>query len=111
MLPPQAPLAIYRGDSSAWLIRLWADEGRTEAFDLTGAVVAAQIRPDYDARRAVPLAVEVVLPNEVTLRLDAAASARTPPGRWDLRLTWPDGRVVTAVAGPVTVTPDVTRDD
>lgn len=105
----EVPLFVYRGDSAAWLFRLWADDERSIAYDLTGAQVAAQIRRAPDDRTAVDLLCEVELPNLVTVRLSAAASSRTPTGRWDMQATWTDGRVGTLIKGPVTVTPDVTR--
>ena len=109
--PPDVPLYIYRGDSRSWRFVLWADPGRTEPFDLAGLHVAAQIRRDYDALTAVDLTVNVELPNVVIVHLSAERSARTPTGRWDMQLTYPDGRVTTAVRGRVAVTPDVTRDE
>ena len=109
--PPEAPLYIYRGDSRSWRFVLWADPGRTEPFDLAGLYVAAQIRRDPDALTAVDLTVNVDLPNVVIVHLSAEKSARCPTGRWDMQLTYPDGRVTTAVRGRVAVTPDVTRDE
>ena len=109
--PPEAPLYIYRGDSRSWRFVLWADPGRTEPFDLAGLYVAAQIRRDPDALTAVDLTVNVDLPNVVIVHLSAERSARCPTGRWDMQLTYPDGRVTTAVRGRVAVTPDVTRDE
>ena len=109
--PPEAPLYVYRGDSRTWRFRLWADPGRTEPFDLAGLYVAAQIRRDPDALTAVDLTVNVDLPNVVIVHLSAERAARCPTGRWDMQLTYPDGRVTTAVRGRVAVTPDVTRDE
>ena len=105
----EVPLFVYRGDSAAWRLVLWADPDRTVPYDLAGLHPAAQIRRDPDAITAVELRVEVELPNVIMLHLAAQASAGCPPGRWDLELTWPDGRVLTVARGPVTVTPDVTR--
>lgn len=110
-LAGEVPLFVYRGDSRSWRFALWADDERTEPYDLAGTVAAAQIRRDPDDHREpVRLEVEIELPNIITCHLSAASSARTPTGRWDVRLTWPDGRVLTPIKGPVTVTPDVTRD-
>lgn len=110
-LAGEVPLFVYRGDTHAWRFVLWADDERSTPWDLTGGTVAAQIRATPDDRRAVELACVVDLPNIVAVTLTAAAAARTPPGRWDMQVTWPDGRVATVVKGPVTVTPDVTRYD
>lgn len=106
----EVPLFIYRGDSAAWKFRLWADDGRTEAYDLTGATVTAQIREAYHSARYVVLLCDVELPNLVTARLGPADSARTTSGRWDMRAVWTDGRVTTLIRGPVNVEKDVTRD-
>jgi hypothetical protein len=110
-LAGEVPLFIYRGDTKAWRFRLWADEDRTEPYDLAQVDVSAQIRRTPDDRRRVDLACSVELPNIIVAYLSAEASATCPTGRWDCQLTWPDGRVLTAIKGPVTVTPDVTRHD
>ena len=106
----EVPLHIYRGDSWTRRFTFWADADRTEPYDLDGVEVAAQVRRHPDHRAAVSMEVVVTLPNVVQVHLRAAASARTPSGRWDLQLTYPDGGwVSTVIAGPVVVTPDVTR--
>ena len=109
-MPADVPLQVYRGDSHAWRFRVWTDESHSVAFDLTEASVAAQIRRGPDVPFAVDLACEVEPPNVVTVRLDAAASQRTPIGVWDMQASWSDGRVVTLAAGKVDTTADVTRD-
>lgn len=109
----EIPLRIYRGDFWArWLV-LWADADRTEPVDLDGIEVAAQIRRTPDDRRAVDLMCVTELPNRIHISLTPEQSAVTPTGRWDLQLTYPSagGWVTTVAAGPVTVTPDVTRPD
>jgi hypothetical protein len=109
-LEGEHPLFIYRGDTKAWRWRLWADDQRTVPYDLSGVTgVAAQIRRSPDDLRKTDLACEVELPNVIVMHLHAQASASCPSGRWDLQLTWPDGRVLTAIKGPVYVEPDVTR--
>ena len=108
-LAGEAPLFVYRGDSRSWQFALWADDERTEPYDLTGVAAAAQIRRDPDHRDPVQLEVEIELPNIIRAHLSAASSARTPTGRWDLQLTWAYGRVLTPIKGPVTVEADVTR--
>jgi hypothetical protein len=111
-LPPEVPLWVYRGDTRAWRLRLWADKDRTEPFDLAGVLdVTAQVRRDPDRAAATELRCDVTLPNVVTLHLSAAASAVCPSGRWDMQARWPDGRVATLARGPIHVEPDVTRHD
>jgi hypothetical protein len=105
----EAPLHVYRGDTCDWQFWLWLDDDRAEPADLDGATVRAQVRRDPDHRDAVDLAVAVGLPNLVMLHLSAEASVRCPSGRWDLELRWADGQVATVLAGPVTVSADVTR--
>lgn len=109
----EQPLFIYRGDSRSWAFALWADDDRTEPYDLTGVSARAQIRRDPADPGAAPvdLLVEIELPNVIRVHLTAAASARTASGRWDCPLTWPDGRVLTPLKGPVTVEANVTRYD
>ena len=51
----------------------------------------------------------VTLPNLIDVELPAASwDGVTNPSRWDLQLTYSDGRVYTMLAGPVTVQDDVT---
>jgi len=51
----------------------------------------------------------ITLPNIINIFLAAADSHKLPAkGVWDLQLTFLDGEVQTPIAGPVTVTPDVT---
>ena len=38
-------LALYRGDTARYQFVLWADSARTVEVDLTGVVVAAEVRP------------------------------------------------------------------
>jgi hypothetical protein len=102
-------LAIYRGDSAAWQVQLWQDSAMTQPVDLTGVIVAAQIRATPDSETAISLTTVVTLPNTIGLSLSAADSANVLAGVWDLELTYPNGTVTTVLAGPVVVTPDVTR--
>ena len=37
-------MELYRGDSYDWSFRLWTDDEKTQAADLTGAIARAQIR-------------------------------------------------------------------
>jgi hypothetical protein len=104
------PLYLYRGDDLIPVsFVLWQDTARTEPVDLTGAAVAAQIRANPDAPVAVDLTCTVALPNVIHVSLSGALSATAPPGSWDLQVSYPSGQVTTVVAGPVFVTPDITR--
>lgn len=105
--PASLPLRLYRGDTYSWQVRLWADAAHSQPLDLTGALAAAQL--EGAGGNVIVLDCAVTLPNLVDMVLPAAAwSDALKPERWDLQLSWEDGRVHTLLAGPVTVTDDVT---
>jgi hypothetical protein len=107
--PQRLPLDVYRGDTHHWTLTLWTDPAATVPFDLTGVTAKAEIRRPGGGPLLAALDTAVTLPNTVDRRLPADRSAGLP-GRvgWDLQLTFGDGSVRTACAGPVTVTADVT---
>jgi hypothetical protein len=77
--------------------------------DLTGAQAKAQIRERPGGKQITDLACTITLPNIIDLVLAAEDSHDLPAkGAWDLQLTYPSGDVRTPLAGPVTVTTDVT---
>lgn len=103
------PLGVYRGDTYRWQFVLWADAARTTAIDLTGVIVAAEIRVKTGSTPVYPLACTVTLPNIIDLELTAAQCVQLPSsGVWDLQLTYPSGDVQTVVSGAVSVRGDVT---
>ena len=109
MTPGAFPLVLYRGDSYRWSFLLWTDTAKTQPTDLTGVVAKAQIRDKPAGGTVVNLTCNVTLPNTVNVALPATDSASLPLiGVWDLQLTYPNADVATVLAGPVTVTPDVT---
>jgi hypothetical protein len=100
------PLRLYRGDSYSWQVRVWADEAHTSAVDLTGATAAGAVA---GVDGAIALDCAVTLPNLIDVLLPAAGwNGTANPSRWDLQLSWSDGRVYTLLAGPVSVQDDVT---
>jgi hypothetical protein len=101
-------LAVYRGDSAQWQFVLWADPDRTVPVDLTGVVVAAQMRDKPDGLQVIHLTCTITLPNTINVVLAAASSAGAVSGSWDLQLTTTAGTVTTIVAGSVIVTRDIT---
>lgn len=109
MLPGDYPLNLYRGDSYAWDFVCWADDGKTQPVDLTGAVAKAEIRNISGGATIMELACSIS-GNTVTVELDAAlwATWTLKAAVWDLQLTYPSGTIATIVAGKVTITPDVT---
>lgn len=107
-MPTKADLAIYQGDDYAAVVTV---DGLT---DLAGFTAQAQIRVgpadtnpqivvEIDTALALPNTINLVIPNEVTLRLSGTYM-------WDLQVTDPGGVISTLLAGIVTVTPEVTRE-
>jgi hypothetical protein len=111
-LPEEHPLAAYRGDSRSWRFRFWSDSDKTIPFDLDGVSdIKMQARRTPGHREAITIPCEVTLPNIVVAHMSPSVSRDVPTGRYDIRATWSDGRVTTLTRGPVTIEPDVTRDD
>ena len=109
MKPGVYNLDVYRGDSYAWRLWLWADAARTEPLDLTGCVLKSEVRDKAGGATVVELDVTVTLPNIVDLALSAADCKLCPSkGVWDLQVTFPSGDVRTVIGGTVSVDPDVT---
>jgi hypothetical protein len=107
MQPANLPLEIYRGDTMRLRVKL-LDQAQ-QPIDLTGVVAKAEIRDRPAGTQITPLTCEVVLPNIINLLLTAVASQQLPSkGVWDLQLTYASGDVATPLAGPVSITPDVT---
>lgn len=108
MTPSEFPLeAIYRGDTYRWRIAFWLSA--TVPCDLTGVTAKAEIRDRPGGSTIVALHCTVELPNLVWMELLAPVSRTLPLlGAWDLQLTYASGDVQTVLAGPVTVTADVT---
>jgi len=111
--PGRYPLQLYRGDTYRWKFQLWADPERTQPADLTDVEARAQIRERPGGQTVVDLQCTITLPNIIDMLLDHAGSVRLPErtGAWDLQLTYAAGDVSTVLAGPVTVTQDVTDSD
>lgn len=107
MQPANLPLEIYRGDTMRLRIKLF-DQAQ-QPIDLTGVVAKAEIRDRPAGTQITVLGCTVTLPNVIDLVLAAAASHKLPSkGVWDLQLTYASGDVATPLAGPVSITPDVT---
>jgi len=116
MQPAQLPLDIYRGDSQHMQVKLWTTAPVVGPpavpgvpYDLTGATARSEIRERPAGVMITTLTCTITLPNIVDVYLAAADSHKLPAkGVWDLQLTFLSGDVRTPLAGPVTVTPDVT---
>jgi hypothetical protein len=107
MQPASLPLDIYRGDSKHLRVKLWAPNN--EPVDLTGAIAKAQIRERPGGTQITELLCFITLPNIIDVTLTSVASHKLPSkGAWDLQITYPSGDVRSPLAGPVTVTADVT---
>jgi hypothetical protein len=109
MLPAIFPLAVYRGDTLRFTVRVWQDAAKTLPVDLLGANAAAEIRDAPGGPVVVPLSCAITLPNSIVVTLLASQSPRVPTtGAWDLQLSLLGGDIKTVLAGPVTATSDVT---
>jgi len=109
MTPGKYDLNLYRGDTYRWTFRLWADEGKTQPVDLTGATVKSEIREKTGGISISEIVCTLGGPGEILAELDPAAFATIPAsGVWDLQVTFPDGTVRSMLAGKVTTTGDVT---
>jgi hypothetical protein len=109
MMPGAYSLNIYRGDTHAWRFTLWQDAAKTQAVDLTGIAVKAEIRDKPAGTVIQAIALNVTLPNIIDATLTAVITAQLPrTGRWDLQLTDAAGWVSTILAGGVTVIGDIT---
>lgn len=116
MTPLPWPIEIYRGDSFDEAFRI-RDEDPEELFTLTGMTGRAQIRPSADSTGA-PLATFTVtlmdqteVPGGFVLYLPPSESENLLPGTavWDVEFADATRTVVhTFLAGPVTITGDVT---
>jgi hypothetical protein len=106
--PGTLPLRLYRGDSYSWQVRVWLDDAHTEPMPLDGVSAAAAIG-NTETGSVIVLGCAVTLPNLIDVALPATTwNGVTTYDRWDLQLSWDDGRVYTLLAGPVTVQDDVT---
>ena len=110
MTPGTYPLEIYRGDSYRWQFKLWNDVDKTDPVDLTGVTPKAEIRDKPAGKKVTPMTCTISAPNMIDVALAAADSGSLIAGKayWDLQLTYSGGDVSTVLAGPVTVTADVT---
>jgi len=112
MMPGAFALNIYRRDSHLWRFTLWGDALKTDAVDLTGCTVKAEIRDKPSGLVIQALTLVVTLPNIITATLTPAQTATLPSnGRWDLQITDATGWVSTVLAGAVKVTGDITESD
>jgi hypothetical protein len=113
MQPAQLSLDVYRGDSQRIQVKLWTTPPSTGIpgvpYDLTGVTAKSEIRERPAGTSITAMTCTITLPNIINIFLAAADSHKLPAkGVWDLQLTFLDGEVQTPLAGPVTVTPDVT---
>jgi hypothetical protein len=108
--PAQLPLTLYRGDTYHWRFQLWTDDTKSTPADLTDLVVQAQVRDKAGGVKVTDLVCTIELPNVITMDLLTEQWATMVPskGLWDMQLTYPSGDVSTIIAGPVTVTADIT---
>lgn len=113
MTPADYNLALYRGDTGRWRFVLWADAGKTQPLDLTGATADAMIRDKVPSSTfAMHMDCTVTEPNIIDMVLTSIQCSELPAkGVWDMQLTYPSGDVTTILKGSVAVTQDVTYAD
>jgi hypothetical protein len=100
MRPADYNLKIYRGVISRWQIKLWADKDKTQRADLTGITVKATLRDKARGNFARPLDCTFTGVNIIEMVLTSGQSRDLPArGVWDLKLTYPNGDVVTVLIG------------
>ena len=112
-MPGTYPLALYRGDSYTWQFRLWRDTGKTQPVDLTGATAKAEVRYTPGGTDILTMECVITAPNIIDMYLPPTAwddwpFQQTAKPMWDLQVTYGGGSVITYLAGPVTLTADVT---
>jgi hypothetical protein len=112
-MPGTYPLSLYRGDSYTWQFRLWSDPAHTQPVDLTGATVKAEVRYTPGGTAILALDCTITAPNIIGMHLPADAwdgfvMTKTGTAAWDLQVSFPGGDVITYLAGPVTLTADIT---
>lgn len=109
--PANYPLTVRIGDTETITLNLQDANGT--AINVTSRTYAAQIRSTADASSVLATftcAISNAAGGVVTATLPASTTAALTPGVgvWDLQET--NGTVVTTLlAGPVTITQDVTR--
>lgn len=100
MRPADYNLKIYRGDTSRWQIKLWADKDKTQCADLTGITVKATLRDKTRGNFTLPLDCIFTGVNIIEMVLTSVQSRDLPTrGVWDLKLTYPGGDIVTVLIG------------
>lgn len=112
-VPERVPMSHYRGDTLAFMLRLWDDTAKTVPSDLTGSTVLAQVRSVPDSEEIIATFTTDVDANEITLTLLPAVTELLPEdAAYDVQIDWQsDGaNIQTIVAGPLTAPPDVSRD-
>ena len=107
MQPADLPLDIYRGDT--FRLQVTLSDQNNVPLDLTGVIAKSEIRDRPAGTVIVALQCSIMLPNIINATLLATDSHHLPAqGVWDLQLTYLSGDVATPLAGPVSITTDVT---
>lgn len=104
MRPADYNLKIYRGDTSRWQIKLWADKDKTQRADLIGIIAKATLRDKARGNFALPLGCTFTGVNVIEMVVTSGQSRDLPArGVWDLKLSYPSGDVVTVLIGSYSV--------
>ena len=106
---------VTRGDTFPARVTLWQDAGHTQPWDLTGAVLLAEVRQSTGSPVLATFQLTLTAPNIVDFLLDEDVTSTLPYGgavpAWDLQATWPGtpkSTVRTLVRGTLKVAGDIT---
>lgn len=113
LLPCCLDIVLYQGDS--WDMHAVIKDSEDVAIDLTGAVIRVQVRKKHGD----PVLFEISSALEITIgglgnnELTWIEIVDLPQGvyKWDLQITFPDGKVRTIFAGKFTTQSDITNNE
>jgi hypothetical protein len=118
-IPAHFPIALYQGDSFKLFFRVKVrdTEGVVDYQSLAGSTPKAQIRATADTTGTPMAEFTCTLANQTTtkggctieLSTSQTAGITAVSGVWDCEILYSDGEKKTFLAGPVTITKQVTR--
>jgi hypothetical protein len=113
--------AMTRGDTQAWDVQVFKDDGSGLPEDITNATVYMTAKRNIDDLDAAAI-FQLVSPTNITI-VDGPTGKCRPAtlashtntlttdviAHVDIECTWPDGRVYTAWRGTLPIVRDITR--
>jgi hypothetical protein len=95
---------LAQSTDSAFTVKLWDDEQKTDPYDIGSATIAATILSAQGGAKILDMAVAPVASNAVTLTVTVAQVAALPASCWWTLTIGAAGGTTTLCEGPVTVT-------